>query len=208
MSEQEIVKLATETALKLLEDKSNGILSDIMKKLAAEAAKAGAEAIERETRAIAARQQQKIKDRRLRNTRLLLKNYRAFKAHVELAVSDLDDLDTDDMRPGEIFEILSRGYSSEQAYVDAIRRTAGRTAIMVGHLERMLRLYENLCAASAFESEKRRWRILQARYLDENPLPMDEIADNEHIHKRTAERDLDAAIESLSALIFGIDGIR
>jgi len=212
MTPEQIAKIAAEAgakaAIEAIREFGGSSLQETISDITKEAAKAGAEAVKRENKLIAAQEHARTKDRRLRNTRLLLKNYRSLKSHCEQAVSELSELDADDMQPGMIFEIMSRGYSSEEVYIDAIRRTAGRTAIMIGHLERMLHLYETACAASAFESERRRWRILKDRYLMEKPLPLSEIADREHIHKRTAERDLDAAIESLSALIFGIDGIR
>jgi predicted DNA-binding transcriptional regulator YafY len=55
----------------------------------------------------------------------------------------------------------------------------------------------------------RRYRVIFAKYIqDEKELPTDDIAEAEHVDVRTVQRDIRIALETLSTLIFGIDGLR
>lgn len=66
-------------------------------KLAAEAgAKAAMETLEKERQ----RDRKEVADRRLRNTKLLLRNYRVFQAHVANAVFEVEEYES----PEEILE--------------------------------------------------------------------------------------------------------
>lgn len=173
-----------------------------------DACKAGAEAVAKEQTAIRRRERSRSIDKRLHNTRLLLKNYRLLKEHFTNAVYEFEEEQSiDEMKPGDLWRLLNESVP-EEVYIESICKSATRTMIILQHVEKMLGIYEAYCNTSPMESAKRQYRILRARYLDNEPLSMLDIAEREHIHKRTAERDLDAAIEGLTALIFGIDSIK
>ena len=104
--------------------------------------------------------------------------------------------------------MLNNSAPSDEIYIESICKSATRTMIILQHLDRMLEIYAAYCDRSPMESIKRQYRVMKARYLDEPQVSMLDIADREHIHKRTAEKDLDAAIENITALIFGIDAIK
>ena len=55
---------------------------------------------------------------------------------------------------------------------------------------------------------KRNFRVLKAMYIDEIPTTAEAVARVEQIDKRTVYKDIDAAVETLTTLIFGIDGIK
>lgn len=209
MTLEQIIRLAAETgakaAIAVLEQSGDAAIKETVEEIARKAAQAGAEALEAEKAAIRKKERGKTMDRRLYNTRLLLKHYRDLKAHFENAVYEFDQEQA--AKPGEIWEIMNRSTGSEEVYIESIKRSAMRTMIIIQHIERITDIYAAYCERSELQSVKRQYRILKMRYLDPKPLPMNEIADIEHVHKRTAERDLDAAIESVTALLFGVDAI-
>ena len=59
------------------------------------AAEVGAKTALKEFEAEMVKSKNERSDRRLRNTRLLLRNYRMFKAHAENAIYDAQDVDED-----------------------------------------------------------------------------------------------------------------
>jgi len=173
------------------------------------AALQGLEQLDKEKAVVRKKESSKLMDRRLYNTRLLLKHYRDLKIHFESAVFEFDAKQAEaESTPGEIWKILNRSAASEEVYIESIRKSAMRTMIIIQHIDRILDIYAAVCEKSNMESEKRQYRILSARYLEDVPSPINEIAEREHIHRRTAEKDLDAAIASVTALIFGIDAIK
>ena len=144
-------------------------------------------------------------NRRLHNTRLLLANYRNLKDHVSGAIfkgrqmkeSALDILDgLDDER-------LEDNY-----YIESIKQTQQRTLIILAHIDKMVELYRISCEQSGKPEEIRRYRILYAAYLDPVRKTPEEIARKNCVEKRTYYSDIGKALKPLSALIFGIDGVR
>ena len=168
------------------------------------AAEAGARAaMER----VEAERQQDLRDRvdrRLRNTKLLLRNYRLFKAHVDHAVWESEE---EDESPAEILEDLMMPGKNNSLIVDSIKRSATRTAVIVRHMETMMQLYQAFCSTSGAEDDLRRWRVINSLYISDQKMSVPELAAEEKVVVRTIYKDIDAACERISALMFGIDGI-
>lgn len=141
-------------------------------------------------------------DRRLRDTKLLLRNYREIKIHAGDAISSLSEIADGDY---EFFHNLM--YDGDQIDVAAIVRSKARSAIMLAHIDAMLQAYEVICYASYKPEDQRRYRVLEARCLTEKPVPINEIAESENIDNRTVYKDFDIACEKMSALLFGIQWI-
>lgn len=142
-------------------------------------------------------------DRRLHNTKLLLRNFKLFKKHTENAVFEADQLDESVY---DILDMMER--SSSVGFVDSIKNSVARTAILVRHIEVMLDLYEIYCERSSKPEDARRWRVIEARYIKEDEMSVQDIAERECVADRTIRRDVEDATEHLAALIFGIDGIK
>lgn len=151
-------------------------------------------------------------DRRLHNTRLLLKNYRVLKHHAldavhtgaranevisENAVDILDDLESMGFRKVD-----------DRLYIESIKRSQQRTRIIIEHIDEMLRYWRIDCEQSGREEALRRYRIVVDTYISDDQMTAEELAQLEHIEKRTVYKDIKAAMRPLSALIFGIDGIK
>lgn len=147
-------------------------------------------------------------DRRLHNTRLLLKNYRALKHHALGAVST--GRQTNDIRENavDILDSLDDERIDDTLYIESIKRSQQRTQIIIEHIDEMLRYWRIDCEQSGKDESLRRWRIIRDTYIIDDPKTAEELAEQEHIEKRTVYKDIKAAMRPLSALIFGIDGIR
>lgn len=147
-------------------------------------------------------------DRRLHNTKLLLKNYRMFKKHCTGAVYTDETGDHDGKEEETALELLDMMLQRDHSVVvDSIRRSCKRTKIMVQHMDNMLDLYRVHCEQSGNDASQRGYRIIRGLYLDDVPRTVEQIAEQEHISTRQVSRDRDAAIEQISMLMFGIDGL-
>lgn len=177
-----------------------GKMDKEMIRIAAEAgARAAMDKLEKERRKDA---EERV-DRRLHNTRLLLKNYRLFRKHAENAVYQVDQLEESVY---DILELMERKGTSD--FSASIKSSAARTAILVRHIDVMLGLYRAYCENSGKAEDLRRWRVAKALYIDEEPSTVQELADREYVAEKTIRRDVDAICDQLSALLFGIDGVK
>lgn len=144
-------------------------------------------------------------DRRLRNTRLLLKNYRSFKRHAQGAIFNAKQAKENAI---DILDGLDDGMLNDNLYVEGIKKSQQRTIIILNHVEEMLRYYRIACEQSGKEEEMRRYRVIMAMYIDDDKMTAQDIAEKENIEGRTVYKDITNAIKPLSALIFGIDSIK
>ena len=147
-------------------------------------------------------------DRRLRNTKLLLKNYRMFKKHCTGAVYTDETGEHDGQEEETALELLDMMLQRNNAItVESIRNSCRRTKIMIRHIDAMLGLYETYCAQSDNEALKRGLRIIKAMYIDETAKPVEQIAMQENVSARQVYRDHDAEVDKISMLMFGIDAL-
>jgi hypothetical protein len=141
-------------------------------------------------------------DQRLRDTKRLMRNYREIKIHAGDAIASLSEVTQEDF---EFFKDLME--DTGKIDVGAIVRSKARSAIMLTHIDAMLQAYEIICYNSKKPEEQRRYRVLESMCLMDEPIPVSEIAERENIDTRTVYKDLDAACEKMSALLFGIQWI-
>ncbi|WP_019555217.1 sigma-70 family RNA polymerase sigma factor [Propionispira raffinosivorans] len=145
--------------------------------------------------------QKKVRhDRRLYNTRLLMKNYNALKEHCDNSVSTLDDDDVCNLSAIDILDNIDN--TDKDVYIESIRRSNIRTRIMVDHIDVMLELFNAYCKQT---DNQRKFEIVVGYYLQGKSTK--DLAEEQNIDIRTCQRDVKFAIEKLSALIFGIDGL-
>ena len=105
-------------------------------------------------------------DRRLHNTKLLLKNYRMFKKHCTGAVYTDEAGEHDGSEEETALELLDMMLQRDHSVVvDSIRRSCKRTKIMVQHMDNMLDLYRVHCEQSGNDASQRGYRIICGLYL-------------------------------------------
>ena len=150
-------------------------------------------------------QQKGRHDRRLRNTRLLLKNYRTLKQHAQGAVFNAKKAKENAV---DILEGLDSFQFDDNLYIESIKRSQQRTIIILRHIDEMMKYYRIACEESGREDEMRCYRIIMATYIDDEKKPAEEIAEIENIERRTVYKNINTAMKPLSALIFGVDSIK
>ena len=143
-------------------------------------------------------------DRRLRNTKLLLRNYHMLKEHAQNSVFGRTQMEESAL---DILESMMTMYDNE-VIIESIKRSATRTAVIVSHIETMFGLYAAYCDKSlSRDIDMRRYDVVWDMYMAEDTLSAKEIAEKQHISKDTVYSDLRVATERLTALIFGVDGL-
>lgn len=140
------------------------------------------------------------------NTRLLLQHYRSLNEHYSNAVWVDDEEDNTDEFIN-ILEIMSNRNYSDTVIVDSIKKSSEKTRIIMRHVNKMLTVYKEMCKNSGRDEDLRNWRVIQAMYLSPNKVSAEDIAEREHIHCRTVYKCVDAAVDDLTMLLFGVDAL-
>jgi hypothetical protein len=172
------------------------ILRDAAKAAAEIGAKTALETYNKEKQ----KEKRRRADRRLRDTKRLMNNYREIKIHAGDAITALSEVENED------FEFF-HGMLSERVEVESIIRSKAKSAIMLTHIDAMLKAYKIICNGSNRAEDHRRYRILTAMSIEDPKPSVADIADMENIDVRTVYRDYDIACEKMSALLFGIEWI-
>lgn len=176
-------------------------LKEIYEKAAAIGAKEALKTYEQERK----KEYSRRSDRRLRNTKLLLRNYHMLKEHAENSVFGRTQMEESAL---DILESMMSLYDNE-VIIESIKRSATRTAVIISHIETMLGLYETYCEKSSNRDlEMRRYAVMHDMYIAESTLSAKEIAKKQHMSKENVYADLRVATERLTALIFGVDGLK
>lgn len=149
-------------------------------------------------------------DKRLRNTKLLLKNYRAF-IDFESNVIYTANKNAKDIKAGtsDIIQILDEVYNIEddKLVIESILKSKRRTSIMLQHINNCIDFYEFKAERSENEELKRRLKVIKMLYIDKENVPFKNIGSELFISSKTVARDRDKAVAELSVLFFGVDGI-
>jgi len=175
-------------------------IQDIYEKAAAIGAKEALKIFEQERK----KEYSGRADRRLRNTKLLLRNYRMLKEHAENSVFGRTQMEESAL---DILESMMSMYDNE-VIIESIKRSATRTSIIVSHIETMFGLYETYCNNAPNRGiEMRRYEVVWDMYMADQTLSVKEIAEKQNISKDSVYADLKIGIERLTALILGVDGL-
>ncbi len=187
-----------------------------LERIIEQTAKLTAEKIYAKMRSDNAKEQDSLFDKRLYNTKLLLEHYRLFKEHAENAVFELTRLDEAELTAIEIMDSMwqSAGPSRGEIAIESIANSTLRTQIVIKHIDEMLGIYEAYCYRSGKPENERRWDIINNMYI--KPLQgnktktelYEELAEKHFISDRQVKYDINMALEQITALLFGIDGVR
>jgi uncharacterized membrane-anchored protein YjiN (DUF445 family) len=145
-------------------------------------------------------------NRKRANTKALLRNYRSFVEHSDSAIYDATHLDEEETKLTEVLEQMSEN-SKGNLRVESIKESVARTRLIITHINEMLERYKIMCERSPKPEDLRRYKIVYAMYISPEIKSADEIACDNGVDRSTVYRDVDMAIERITALIFGIDGI-
>ena len=142
-----------------------------------------------------------ISDRKFKNTKLLLRQYRSLRDYAENAVYG-----TEQLEDFNIIELMSGVTDADKFKVQSVQNQVAYTKTIMQHVETMLHIYKMKCTSSGKDEVCRRWRVIECMYLTGDSRPeISSIAANEMIDGRTVYKDIDKACDELSNLIFGLD---
>lgn len=145
------------------------------------------------------RREKEKHDRRLRNIKLLLRNYRSFATHcadIKLQINDLDKrLDLDEL-------------DTDEFAVASIKRSKERTLAMVKFINKTLEVFKVVCEKSEDPESKRRYQAVIELYVSDEKKTVTDVARGQSVHTRTIYKDIDKACETLVVLMFGVDGVK
>ena len=113
---------------------------------------------------------------------LIMKNYRKLKSHYANAPTENPDART--------------------VYLNKHEKD-----ITIEQVDKMLNVYKSFCQETACQEETRRWEALYLRYISDEILNVDDIAERLYVDKRTFYRDINRALEDMAVLLFGIVAI-
>lgn len=146
-------------------------------------------------------------DIKIKNTRLLFKNYRNFVKACKQATFTEKDLETATVE--EVLDKLFCQSYDEVTVVQSILASKKRTEIILTHIKRIIKFYLYEADQSKNEEKKRKAHILNDLYVVGEYKPKINImSEKYHISERQIRRDANSAISSIAVLMFGIDGIR
>ena len=146
-------------------------------------------------------------DTRIKNTRLLLKNYRKFVKACKQATFTEKDLETATVE--EVLDKLFCQSCDEITVVQSILASKKRTEIILTHIKRIIDFYLYESDHSNNDEKRRKAHILNELYVIGKYKPkINDMSEKYHISERQIRRDANSAIEEIAVLMFGIDGIR
>lgn len=143
-------------------------------------------------------EKKKQRDSRLRNMKLLLRNYRTFVKHcedIELEIIEVEEKIEQTLLESDEFTLLS------------IKKSKKKTLAMVKYINKMLAVYKTMCEQSDKPEEARRYDVVYDMYIAKSKKTSIEISELHNVAVRTVFGDIEKACKDLSVLVFGIDGI-
>lgn len=136
-------------------------------------------------------------DRRLRNIKLLLKNYRSLVLHCDNIEKDLIKFEDTSIQDLDLETINLES-------VESIKKSKKKSFAMMLFIKGKTESYKQSCSTD----ELKYFRVLEMRYLASKKYTIQEIAYKENIDRTTAGRYLEKAIEELPVIFFGADAIK
>lgn len=141
--------------------------------------------------------QKEKRDRRLRNIKLLLNNYRSLVLHCEKLKGDLEDLEETSIQDLDIDVISLES-------IESIKKSKTKSIAMVYFLQGKMEAYKKSCSTD----ELKYFRVLEKKYVTGKKYTIQEIAKTENIDRATVHRYLNKAVDDLPVIFFGVDAIK
>ena len=130
-----------------------------------------------------------------------MNNWRELRAHCMNAISEYNQIIDDiNLRP-----LMEDAFVDPDAYIISVTRSKQRTELLLHHIEKNIRDWEDKCGCTQEGRLKR--RIIRQFYFDNPSKSLHKIADSEHKTYDFIREQREKALKELSALIFGADGL-
>lgn len=154
-------------------------------------------------------------DNRLYNVRLLLKNYRNLKEHASLKTSEIVSIDDEKISAIEILDSFQnlKSMGANELKLESVISSTMRTKVLVNYMDDMISLYKQTRYNSGKQEDLRRADVLDVLFLQ--PCKPEtyvsdivaNLAEKWNVSERQIWRDTNDAVEQLTALLFGVDGV-
>lgn len=147
----------------------------------------------------------RTRDKRLANAKLLLSHYREFKEFSKSAIYTAKQAEIESA--SDILDLMWDPNNKSERVVESIKRSAITTTVIMAHIDGMLKVYKDICEASKNPADRRKYNVMYDRYISDERFTIEEIGYKYHIEPSTVYANLDAAIDKIAILIFGIDSL-
>lgn len=134
------------------------------------------------------------RDKRLRNTKILLREYPKLKAH---ALSDPEAY-----LAADVYEVVAEIQIKDHE----LAKYHSKTKLLMDYVDMILQAYESICKGGD-ESDRRRWQIMFDSYLADKRLTQTQQAKKWNIDQSRISRCQQKGIQDLSVMLFGIVGL-
>ena len=107
----------------------------------------------------------------------------------------------------------SKTIGKEELKLESIITSTMRTQILINYIDDMIEIYKQMCYKSSKGEDARRVDVLETMFLKDVPdgaATTDIVADlakKWYVSERQIWRDSTDAVERLTALLFGVDGV-
>ena len=132
-------------------------------------------------------EKEKYRNKKLHNTKLLMKNYNNLKDHIEEVSDDLD-IEFEDL--------------ADEVWITSITRTKLRTMKMMAYIDSALKIVEKKFRTSC---EEYKYKAFKLYYIDKKTN--EEIQEILSCGKNSPKNWSDLVIEELSLLLWGIEAL-
>lgn len=155
-------------------------------------------------------------DKRLYNVKLVLQHYLSLREYVNNAVFELEEDENEQETAIEILDSMQNieGAGKNELAVESIKKSLYRTQVILEHIDVMFSVYQTESLKSQRSEEVRRCAVLESMYM--KPMPsgvsvrdfQEMLAERYGVADgRQIRKDINSALERLTALIFGMDGL-
>ena len=169
-----------------------------VEQMIAKAALAGASVAAETLEKAHQKEQKELKDRRLHNTRLLLRNYRMLRESCSKAIYQKEH---SEKSTEEVIEDLMSMRASDGVIVNSIKESAERTGIIISHVDRMLDVFRMYCGKCG-EKEKRQYKVIKSMYITKEGSSAAELAKKFGVSKVTIYDDIKTAEGKTFCFVF------
>lgn len=204
---EEITAVAEEQIEEVKEEKRYVVISaedldDLIKAAGKEGAKKGVEAYERRKE----KEREEFADKVKNSAKTIIIHYRQLKKMKNTSVTDADTVTDPTLK--EILDGILDRVRKEEFNLTSTNKNRIVTGMLMNHVDVQLENYKRECRKSKIQDIQRRYRVVEMIYLRENPMDLEEVAEQEQIDKSTVYRTLEKAYDDLSVLFFGIEGVK
>ena len=160
---------------------------------------------------IAEKQRSKRDKEVLNATKVLLKKYRDFKTMADKTLVDAESIENESGSydlVDVINHLMQYGVDKRELDIVSNQKRVYRTKALMSHVDVMLEAYKIRCARALNQDEQRRYRVIYGLYIADDPVSTSDMCEEEHIGMTTLYDTVNKAINDLSILIWGVDGIK